>query len=140
MEEHQGAKRRYIYPVQRWIKANKRYELYQFDAFLPQDDPQSERRKEELEEKRETYQYEQKIRKGPKQVRRQINFFHILIALNIHYVFCCVFLFITKHVTYIKINSYCMDIGVLIIRLIFSHRSLIYFYFKKKTHENGIEF
>jgi len=54
--------------VQRWIEEEKRYYLYEFDAFLPQDDKQIDLRKMELARKREMYQYKETIERGPKQV------------------------------------------------------------------------
>ncbi|KAF4523364.1 hypothetical protein B566_EDAN005519, partial [Ephemera danica] len=69
LEECTAKKRRYVFPVQRWIQAEKRYQLYQYDVFLPQNDPHPDRRKTELEEKRLTYQYVENIRDGPLQIQ-----------------------------------------------------------------------
>jgi hypothetical protein len=58
-----------VYPVHRWIWEEKRYNLYKFDAILPQDDKQKEVRKLEVERKRKEYIYKQTIKDGPKQVK-----------------------------------------------------------------------
>ncbi|XP_059482281.1 polyunsaturated fatty acid 5-lipoxygenase-like [Neocloeon triangulifer] len=59
----------YVYPVQRWIKKGVDYSLYQYDAFLPFQDPKEELRKTELEEKRQLYQFKETIPNGPRQVK-----------------------------------------------------------------------
>ncbi|XP_059484413.1 allene oxide synthase-lipoxygenase protein-like [Neocloeon triangulifer] len=60
---------RYIFPVQRWIEVERRYYLFEFDAFLPQDDRQIDNRRLELQRKREMYQFKQTIERGPKQIK-----------------------------------------------------------------------
>jgi len=55
--------------VQRWIKNNIDYTLYEHDAFLPCEDPREEERKLELQEKREMYQFKETIPNGPRQVK-----------------------------------------------------------------------
>ena len=51
----------FIYPVYRWIKAFHHYNIYNFDTFLPQDDPFQEQREMELDDKRVVYVAKQKI-------------------------------------------------------------------------------
>lgn len=45
-----------IFPIHRWVPANKRLRIKEFDAHLPQDSGDANVRKEELEEKRKVYE------------------------------------------------------------------------------------
>ena len=47
-----------LFPVNRWIPGNKRLYFMEYDASLPQSDPNQEQRKEELENRRQIYEYE----------------------------------------------------------------------------------
>ncbi|CAB3371080.1 Hypothetical predicted protein [Cloeon dipterum] len=67
--EDRTQKHRYIFPVQRWIEVERRYYLYEFDAFLPQDDRQPDNRRLELDRKRELYKYKETIERGPRQIQ-----------------------------------------------------------------------
>jgi hypothetical protein len=58
----------YILPVHRWIWEENRYNFYEFDAFLPEEDKQKEIRKVEVERKRKVYTYKETVKDGPKQV------------------------------------------------------------------------
>jgi hypothetical protein len=57
-----------IFPVQRWIRVEKHYNIYELDAFLPQHSRQPEPRKLELAHKRKLYEYKATIKNGPQQV------------------------------------------------------------------------
>ncbi|XP_041479658.1 polyunsaturated fatty acid 5-lipoxygenase-like [Lytechinus variegatus] len=48
-------KERHVFPVHRWIPANKKIKLRPFDMILPQKDEMSNRREEELKAKKELY-------------------------------------------------------------------------------------
>lgn len=62
-------KKTYIFPVHRWIMVEKHYFLYEFDAFLPNEDKQGlTSRNVELSRKRKRYQYKDALERGPKQV------------------------------------------------------------------------
>lgn len=50
-----------IFPIHRWIPPNKKVKIHEFDAFLPQQDPNSQERHTELETKKEVYKREIKI-------------------------------------------------------------------------------
>ncbi|XP_043237383.1 polyunsaturated fatty acid 5-lipoxygenase-like isoform X3 [Amphibalanus amphitrite] len=69
--EDRTLKRRWVFPVHRWIHADTEYRLRQFDISLPQDDETDirDRRRAELEAKRDVYQYVQRISEGPAQVK-----------------------------------------------------------------------
>ena len=69
--EDRVRKRRWLFPVHRWIHADTEYRLRQFDISLPQDDETDIRdsRRAELDAKRDVYQYTQRITEGPAQVR-----------------------------------------------------------------------
>lgn len=62
----------FIFPVFRWIRPDYHYLIEHLDTALPQFDPHSDQRKEELEDKREVYQVMQKVPHGPAQVFNQI--------------------------------------------------------------------
>ncbi|XP_046394318.1 polyunsaturated fatty acid 5-lipoxygenase-like [Ischnura elegans] len=59
---------RHVFPLQRWVKPHVRYTMYEHHSFLPQHEPQLEMRREELEEKRKTFEYAARFNKGPLQV------------------------------------------------------------------------
>ena len=59
-----------IFPCHRWVKAERRLILTQYDCVLPQFDENPQQRKRELEEKREVYRLSRKAPGIPKQVRR----------------------------------------------------------------------
>ena len=58
----------YIFPVFRWIKPDYHYLIEHLDTSLPQFDPHSDQRKQELEDKRVTYEIVQKFPGAPAQV------------------------------------------------------------------------
>ncbi|KAK3099754.1 hypothetical protein FSP39_009132 [Pinctada imbricata] len=57
----------FVFPIYRWIRPNFKYRIVHLDTFLPQEDPHQEQRQIELEEKKNVYEYEQKITDGPSQ-------------------------------------------------------------------------
>ena len=57
------------FPCNRWIKSNRRYQLIKYDSLLPQLDDRAEQRRIELEEKRASYELDEKVPGFPKQVR-----------------------------------------------------------------------
>ncbi|XP_047475113.1 allene oxide synthase-lipoxygenase protein-like isoform X1 [Penaeus chinensis] len=63
-----GGGRVWVFPLQRWVVAHKRYTIHLHDCFLPQDDPDKERRAADIKGKRELYTYEQKVKDGPAQI------------------------------------------------------------------------
>ena len=58
-----------VFPVHRWLRANRVYSFVEFDSCLPQEDVHGGVRRRELEEKRNRYVYCRRIRDGPVQVR-----------------------------------------------------------------------
>ncbi|XP_065667156.1 polyunsaturated fatty acid 5-lipoxygenase isoform X2 [Hydra vulgaris] len=56
------------FPCHRWIKANKKYVLYAYDSLLPQFDPRTEQRKEELEDKKNKYAFSESSAGMPRRV------------------------------------------------------------------------
>jgi hypothetical protein len=56
-----------IFPVIRWINADDKILLSEFDCSLPSDDKNPEQRKKELDKKREMYKLVEKVDGGPKQ-------------------------------------------------------------------------
>lgn len=60
--------RKWVFPLQRWVAAHRRYCIHLHDCFLPQDDPNFNARREDIMFKREEYVYEQKVEGGPAQV------------------------------------------------------------------------
>jgi hypothetical protein len=63
-------KKKYIFPVHRWIWVEKHYYLYEFDAFLPQFDRHKDARSMELARKCKQYEYKETIDRGPQQVTK----------------------------------------------------------------------
>lgn len=61
---------KWTFPVHRWIQQDTEYRIQQNDISLPQDDDEDirRRRKHELEQKRQQYQYVQRVEGGPAQV------------------------------------------------------------------------
>ncbi|XP_060070205.1 polyunsaturated fatty acid 5-lipoxygenase-like [Ylistrum balloti] len=51
----------YVFPFLRWIKEHYRYKIRHLDTSLPQDDPNKEQRRMELNDKKEAYQMEVKV-------------------------------------------------------------------------------
>ena len=58
-----------MFPCNRWVKAERRLNLTQYDCVLPQFDENPEQRKQELEDKRDLYRLSIKEPGFPKQVR-----------------------------------------------------------------------
>lgn len=56
------------FPVNRWIHANKRYILLKYDSVLPQFDERKSQREAELEQKKKTYAFGEKIEGVPRRV------------------------------------------------------------------------
>ena len=67
--EDVDSRKRFMFPLFRWIKAHKHYIVRHMDNCLPQFDPEQEYRREELEAKRKEYGCYMKIAGGPAQVR-----------------------------------------------------------------------
>lgn len=65
--EHRATKAVSIFPVIRWINADDKILLSEFDCSLPSDDKNPEQRKKELDKKREMYRLVEKVDGGPKQ-------------------------------------------------------------------------
>lgn len=63
-----GGGRVWVFPLQQWVAAHRRYAIRLHGCFLPQVDPDNERREAAIKEKRELYKYEQKVEGGPAQV------------------------------------------------------------------------
>ncbi|KAF2355694.1 PLAT/LH2 domain [Trinorchestia longiramus] len=61
-------KAEYYFPVHRWVNHTHQYVFEEFACCLPQDDPCSDLRRLDLEEKRRFYQYAIRIPDGPVQV------------------------------------------------------------------------
>lgn len=59
----------HIFPVHRWIHADRHYVIYEYDCCLPQDDEHQEQRRTELKEYCRMYQYVTNIEGGPAQVK-----------------------------------------------------------------------
>ncbi|XP_072043149.1 allene oxide synthase-lipoxygenase protein-like [Amphiura filiformis] len=55
--ENAKSKERDIFPVHRWLNADKKMKLKIYDCMLPQDDEDADQRKAELEEKKKLYQF-----------------------------------------------------------------------------------
>jgi hypothetical protein len=60
----------FVFPINRWIHADRQYLIQQYDVVLPQDDPHKEQRAFELAEKKKLYEYDQKAPGIPVQVKR----------------------------------------------------------------------
>ena len=58
----------FVFPIFRWIKSDFHYQINHLDTSLPQGDEFPNQRRMELEDKRWTYQYDQKVENGPAQV------------------------------------------------------------------------
>ncbi|XP_070566146.1 polyunsaturated fatty acid 5-lipoxygenase-like [Ptychodera flava] len=63
-----STKKRYFFPVQRWV-TSKHLLLQEFDSLLPPDDPHLEQRLEELDRKKELYCFESKSKGLPAQIK-----------------------------------------------------------------------
>lgn len=62
-------RKRFMFPVFRWIKPLKRYTIRLMDNCLPQFDPEPEYRFDEMQQKRNTYQCAMKVPGGPSQIK-----------------------------------------------------------------------
>lgn len=60
---------KHIFPVRRWIEADKVYHVELYDSVIPQLDPRPSWRREELRRKKFNYRFRQNIEDGPMQVR-----------------------------------------------------------------------
>lgn len=60
--------RLWVFPLQRWVEAHRHYNIHLHDCFLPQFDPNSKSRENDLHAKRQDYKYEQKVEYGPAQI------------------------------------------------------------------------
>ncbi|XP_043214572.1 allene oxide synthase-lipoxygenase protein-like isoform X1 [Amphibalanus amphitrite] len=58
-----------VFPVHRWLRAERVYSFLEFDSCVPQDDVHAGVRRRELEEKRHRYTYCQRFVEGPAQVK-----------------------------------------------------------------------
>ncbi|KAL3879853.1 hypothetical protein ACJMK2_032132 [Sinanodonta woodiana] len=67
--ENMKTRERFMFPVFRWIKPHVHYVIREMDNCLPQEDPEIDSRKQDLEQKREVYQVAQKVSGGPGQVK-----------------------------------------------------------------------
>ncbi|KAG8197556.1 hypothetical protein JTE90_007292 [Oedothorax gibbosus] len=61
---------KHIFPVHRWIQADKHYVIHEYDCCLPQEDDHQEQRRQELKEYKRMYQYTQNIEDGPIQIKQ----------------------------------------------------------------------
>lgn len=68
LQDEDGPKAEYYFPVHRWVSDTHQYEFLEFGCYLPQFDPCRVLRVEDLEEKRNVYQYCVKIPNGPAQI------------------------------------------------------------------------
>jgi len=66
--ESTASRKRFLFPLFRWVKEGRRYVVRHMDNCLPQEDPEPLYRKEELAEKRKHYQCESKYPGSPAQV------------------------------------------------------------------------
>ena len=74
----------YYFPVQRWVLAEYRYIIPQFDTSLPNLDPFPEQRRIELERKRKLYNYAQHAADMPVQVSTcGVHEYSVLIKITI---------------------------------------------------------
>lgn len=62
----------FYFPIQRWVKPNRRYKIQEFDTMLPQFDPNRDERQKELEEKRLLFTFGQTAPDLPVQVCHSI--------------------------------------------------------------------
>ena len=58
--EHRS-RTRYVFPLLRWVQAERHYNVFQYDCSLPQDDRYPEERKHELEQRRRRLKKEQQM-------------------------------------------------------------------------------
>ncbi|KAG7158596.1 polyunsaturated fatty acid lipoxygenase ALOX15B-like isoform X2 [Homarus americanus] len=58
----------WVFPLQRWVSAERKYILELHDCFLPQMDPNQQAREIDIQQKRKDYRYEQKVEHGPAQI------------------------------------------------------------------------
>ncbi|XP_064100109.1 polyunsaturated fatty acid lipoxygenase ALOX15B-like isoform X2 [Macrobrachium nipponense] len=58
----------WVFPLQRWVAAHRKYQIYLHDTFLPQDDLHPSSRQTDLDEKRKEYTYKQNVEGGPAQI------------------------------------------------------------------------
>ncbi|XP_066942820.1 polyunsaturated fatty acid lipoxygenase ALOX15B-like isoform X2 [Macrobrachium rosenbergii] len=58
----------WVFPLQRWVAAHRRYQIHLHDTFLPQDDLHPSSRKADLDDKRMEYTYKQHVEGGPSQI------------------------------------------------------------------------
>lgn len=67
---HRGTSggRKWVFPLQRWVAAHKRYTIELHDTFLPQHDPHPQIREDDIRGKRQVYRYKQNVEGGPAQV------------------------------------------------------------------------
>lgn len=63
------SRKRFMFPLFRWIKPDRRYIIHHMDNYLPQFDPLPDYRLEEVEIKRAAYECQQKVPNGPSQVK-----------------------------------------------------------------------
>ncbi|CAG5122752.1 unnamed protein product, partial [Candidula unifasciata] len=59
----------FVFPIFRWIKAKYHYQIKHLDTSLPQFEEYPEQRRMELEQKRQAYEFDQKVPDGPAQVK-----------------------------------------------------------------------
>ncbi|RUS85759.1 hypothetical protein EGW08_006473 [Elysia chlorotica] len=59
----------FVFPIFRWIKAKYHYQIRHLDTSLPQFEEYPAQRAMELREKRDAYQFDQKVANGPAQVK-----------------------------------------------------------------------
>ncbi|XP_069128848.1 polyunsaturated fatty acid 5-lipoxygenase-like [Argopecten irradians] len=59
----------YVFPFLRWIKENYHYRIRHLDTTLPQQDPYTEQRRMELDDKKKTYKMEVKVSGLPTQAK-----------------------------------------------------------------------
>ncbi|XP_076352211.1 allene oxide synthase-lipoxygenase protein-like isoform X1 [Tachypleus tridentatus] len=69
LEYRKEKKLKVYFPINRWIKPNKRYIFKLYDCSLPQEDEHQQQRSEELAEKKQLYEYTQNIEGGPVQIK-----------------------------------------------------------------------
>ncbi|XP_064618821.1 allene oxide synthase-lipoxygenase protein-like isoform X2 [Lineus longissimus] len=62
-------KKAFIFPFHRWIHSDRQYLVQQYDVVLPQNDPHKEQRNFELANKKELYEYDEKVQGIPVQVK-----------------------------------------------------------------------
>ena len=65
--EHRTSQSKSVFPVIRWIHANDKLVISEFDCSLPANDKNQEQRKDELEKKRKLYRLAELVEGAPKQ-------------------------------------------------------------------------